>query len=90
MDAHKIILGFYLQSKSVQVTKNEHFLKNVRRALYVSHKKLGLSKEKKFNFFADGFVCLFVMFRPSELSARDAQRNVDKTTKRTHLNCNKA
>ena len=89
MDAHKIILGFFYNLNLCKSLKMST-LKNVRRALYVSHKKLGLSKEKKFNFFADGFVCLFVMFRPSELSARDAQRNVDKTTKRTHLNCNKA
>ena len=29
------------------------------------------------------------MFHPSELSAGDAKRNIDKTAKHTHLNCNK-
>ena len=89
MDAHKIILGFFYNLNLCKSLKMSTFSRTLG-GLYVSQKKIGLSKEKKFNFFADGFVCLFVMFRPSELSARDAQRNVDKTTKRTHLNCNKA
>ena len=52
--------------------------------------KWGLSKAKKSIFLAEGFVCLFVMFHPSEMSAGDAKQNVDKIAKRSHLSCNKA
>ena len=33
----------------------------------------------------EGPVCLFVTFYPSELSARDKKRDIEKTPKRTHL-----
>ena len=52
--------------------------------------KWGLSKAKKSIFLAEGFVCLFVMFHPSEMSAGDAKQSVDKTAKRSYLSCSEA
>ena len=58
-------------------------------ALFESQ-KMRTFYSKEIYFLAEGFVfCLFVMFHPSELSAGDAKRNIDKTAKHTHLNCNK-
>ena len=58
--------------------------------LYVSHKNEDFPKQRNLIFLAEGFVCLFVMFYPSKMSAGDVKQNVDKTAKRSHLSCNKA